>query len=79
MIESPGSLYTTSDRITITGATPYPTVDKIDLVTVSLDTRVTRFDKFLADHDSDSVILPGQGRASAPRPHSRTTTSTPCS
>lgn len=60
VIESPGSLYTTTDRISIAGATPFPTVDKIDLVTVSLDTRVTRLDKFLAEHDSDSVILPAK-------------------
>jgi len=29
-------------------------------VTVSLDTSVTRFDKFLADHNSDDVVLPAK-------------------
>jgi PDZ domain-containing protein len=57
VIESPGSLYTTGDRISIAGATPYPTVDKIDLVTVSLDTRVTRLEKFIADHNSDDLVV----------------------
>ena len=60
VIESPGSLYTTTDRISITGAASYPTVDKIDIVTVSLDTRVTHLDKFLADHNDDDVVLPAK-------------------
>ncbi|MEY2424378.1 MAG: Lon-like protease [Acidimicrobiaceae bacterium] len=60
VIESPGNLYTTGDRISIAGATPYPTVDKIDLVTVSLDTRVTRFEKFVADHNTDDVVIPAK-------------------
>ena len=60
VIESPGSLYTTTDRISIAGAEPFPTNDKIDLVTVSLDTRVTRFDKFLADRNSDDIVLPAK-------------------
>jgi PDZ domain-containing protein len=60
VIESPGNLYTTGERITIAGATPYPTVDKINLVTVSLDTRVTRFEKFVAEHDSNDLVLPAQ-------------------
>jgi PDZ domain-containing protein len=60
VIESPGNLYTTGDRISIAGASAFPTVDKIDLVTVSLDTRVTRLDKFIADHNSDDVVLPAK-------------------
>ena len=60
VIESPGNLYTTGDRISIAGATPFPTIDKINLVTVSLDTRVTHFDKFIADHNSDDVVLPAK-------------------
>ena len=60
VIESPGNLYTTGDRISIAGATPYPTIDKIDLVTVSLDTRVTRFEKFLADHNGDDLVVPSE-------------------
>ncbi len=60
VIESPGNLYTTGDRISVSGATTYPTQDKIDLVTVSLDTRVTRFEKFLADHDDDDLVLPAE-------------------
>src|SRR4051812_38085159 len=53
VIESPGNLYTTGDRVSISGAPQYPTADKIDLVTVSLDTEVTRFEKFVADHNGD--------------------------
>ena len=60
VIESPGNLYTTGDRISISGATPYPTNDKIDLVTVSLDTRVTEFEKFLADHNGDDLVAPAK-------------------
>ncbi|MEY2453425.1 MAG: Lon-like protease [Acidimicrobiaceae bacterium] len=60
VIESPGNLYTTGDRVSVEGATAYPTVDKINLVTVSLDTRVTRFEKFVAEHDSDDLVLPAQ-------------------
>jgi PDZ domain-containing protein len=60
VIESPGALYTTTERISITGTTPYETVDKIDLVTVTLDTRVTHFEKFLADNDSDDIVLPAK-------------------
>lgn len=58
VIESPGNLYTTGDRISISGAEPFPTNDKIDLVTVSLDTRVTAFEKFLADHNGDDIVVP---------------------
>jgi PDZ domain-containing protein len=60
VIESPGNLYTTNDRITIEGATPYPTSDKIDLVTVSLDTRVTVMEKFIADHTADDLVVPAK-------------------
>jgi PDZ domain-containing protein len=60
VIESPGNVYPTGDRISITGATPYATTDKIDLVTVSLDNSVTHFEKFLAEHDSDDVVLPAK-------------------
>ena len=58
VIEAPGNLYTTGDRISVSGATTYPTTDKIDLVTVTLDTRVTHFDKFLADHNGDDQVFP---------------------
>jgi PDZ domain-containing protein len=60
VIESPGNLYATGDRISISGATPFPTTDKIDLVTVSLDTRVTAFEKFLADHNGDDLVVPAK-------------------
>src|SRR5205085_5723292 len=49
VIESPGNLYPTTDRISISGADPYATNDRIDLVTVSVDTRVTALEKFVAD------------------------------
>src|SRR5204862_7351954 len=42
------------------GASEYSTPDKIDLVTVSLDTEVTRFDKFVADHNGDDVVIPAK-------------------
>jgi PDZ domain-containing protein len=60
VVESPGNLYTTGDRISISGADEHKTVDKIDLVTVSLDTRVTRFEKFLADHNGDDQVIPAK-------------------
>lgn len=60
VIESPGNLYTTNDRISITGAEQYPTVDKIDLVTVSIDTRVTVVEKFLADRNGDDIVVPAK-------------------
>ena len=60
VIESPGSLYQTTDRISISGATPYPTEDKIELVTVSVDNRVTALEKFFADHNGDDVVVPAK-------------------
>ena len=60
VIESPGSLYQTTDRISIAGATPYPTEDKIELVTVSVDNRVTALEKFFADHNGDDVVVPAK-------------------
>ncbi|HEV3227619.1 MAG TPA: S16 family serine protease [Acidimicrobiales bacterium] len=60
VIESPGNLYTTGDRISISGATAYPTNDKIDLVTVSVDTRVSALEKFFADHNGDDVVVPAK-------------------
>ena len=60
VIESPGNLYETGVRISIEGATAYPTGDKINLVTVSLDTRVTRYEKFFAEHNDDDLVLPAQ-------------------
>jgi PDZ domain-containing protein len=60
VIESPGNLYTTGDRIAIDGAQRYETTDRIDLVTVSIDTRVTIAEKFLADHSSDDVVVPAK-------------------
>ena len=60
VIESPGNLYQTTDRVSISGATSYPTNDRIDLVTVSVDTRVTALEKFFADHNGDDVIAPAK-------------------
>jgi PDZ domain-containing protein len=60
VIESPGNLYTTGDRIAIENANTYPTSDRIDLVTVSIDTRVTAFEKFIADHNDDDVVVPAK-------------------
>lgn len=60
VIESPGGLYQTTDRISISGATPYPTEDKIELVTVSVDSRVTALEKFFADHNGDDVVVPAK-------------------
>ena len=60
VIESPGSLYQTTDRISISGVDVYPTNDRIDLVTVSVDTRVTALEKFLADHNGDDVVQPAK-------------------
>ena len=60
VIESPGSIYPTGERISISGADAHTTVDKIDLVTVSLDTRVTQFEKFFAEHNGDDLVLPAK-------------------
>src|SRR4051794_17703721 len=60
VIESPGNLYTTGDRISVQGAQTYPTDDKIDLVTVTLDTRVSEFEKFVAEHNGDDIIVPAK-------------------
>jgi len=60
VIESPGALYQTTDRISISGATPYPTEDKIELVTVSVDNRVTALEKFFADHNGDDIVVPAK-------------------
>ena len=60
VIESPGGLYQTTDRISITGVTPYPTNDRIELVTVSVDTRVTALEKFFAEHNGDDIIEPAK-------------------
>lgn len=60
VIESPGNLYATGERIAVDGAPTYPTDDRIDLVTVSLDTRVSAFEKFLADHDSEDRVIPAK-------------------
>ena len=60
VIESPGSLYQTTDRISIEGATPYPTEDQIELVTVSVDNDVSRLEKFFADHNGDDVVVPAK-------------------
>ena len=60
VIESPGSLYQTTDRVSIAGTTPYPTEDKIELVTVSVDNRVTALEKFFADHNGDDVVVPAK-------------------
>src|SRR5437867_2258181 len=58
VIESPGSLYSTHDRITIEGAPKYDTNDRIDVVTVTVDTRVTALEKFIADRNTDDVVVP---------------------
>jgi PDZ domain-containing protein len=64
VIESPGNLYDTGSRIAIArsdGQPTYATDDKIDLVTVTLDTRVSVFDKFVADHfDDDAIVQPAK-------------------
>jgi PDZ domain-containing protein len=60
VIESPGGLYQTTDRLSISGATSYPTEDKIELVTVSVDNRVTVLEKFFADHNGDDIVVPAK-------------------
>jgi Lon-like protease len=60
VVESPGSVYTTGERISINGTATFSTTDKIDLVTVSLDTRVTHFEKFVADHNNDDIVIPAK-------------------
>jgi PDZ domain-containing protein len=60
VIESPGGLYATTDRVSISGTNSYPTNDQIDLVTVTVDTRVTALEKFFADHNGDDVVQPAK-------------------
>jgi PDZ domain-containing protein len=60
VIESPGSAEAVNELISVPPDHNYPTDDQINLVTVTVNTRVTIFDKWRAEHSSDQTIVPAQ-------------------
>jgi PDZ domain-containing protein len=60
VIESPGSAEPVEQLITVPPSRAYPTPDRINLVTVTVNTSVTVFDKWRAQHSSDQTIVPAQ-------------------
>jgi PDZ domain-containing protein len=60
VIEGPGSVYSTEDRISVPADKAFPTNDRIDLVTVTLDSRVTIADKLYTEHFGDGELHPAQ-------------------
>src|SRR5262245_988449 len=60
VIEAPGSAEPVEPLITVPTDRSYPTPDDISLVTVTVDTQVTLFDKFRAQHSSDQTLVPAK-------------------
>jgi PDZ domain-containing protein len=60
VIESPGSAEPVQDLITVPPDHNYPTSDRINLVTVTVNTQVTMFDRWRAQHSSDQTIVPAK-------------------
>jgi PDZ domain-containing protein len=60
VIESPGSAEPVQPLITAPADKSFATNDQIDLVTVTVDTDVTLFDKWRADHTGDEVLVPAK-------------------
>lgn len=60
VIEGPGSAEPVQKLITVPSDKDFPTSDQIDLVTVTVDTDVTLFDKVRADRSSDEKVVPAQ-------------------
>jgi PDZ domain-containing protein len=60
VIESPGSAEPVEPLITVPPEHSFPTPDQINLVTVTVNTQVTIFDKWRAQHSSDQTIVPAK-------------------
>jgi Lon-like protease len=60
VIESPGNAESVDALITVPPDRNNPTSDHINLVTVTVNTDVTVFDKWRAEHSSDETIVPAK-------------------
>jgi PDZ domain-containing protein len=60
VIESPGSAEPVEPLITVPADRGYPTPEDISLVTVTVNTQVTLFEKFRAQHSSDQTLVPAK-------------------
>ncbi len=60
VIEAPGSADPVEPLITVPPDHSFPTPDQINLVTVTVDTQVTLFEKFRAQHSSDQTLVPAK-------------------
>jgi PDZ domain-containing protein len=60
VIESPGDLTATGDLIHVNGTQTFPTNDRINLVTVNVDSDPSKLQEFFAEHDSDSELIKKQ-------------------
>jgi len=60
VIESPGSVEPVHELVKVPSDRNFPTSDRIDLVTVTVNTDVTVYDKWRAEHSSDQTIVPAK-------------------
>jgi Lon-like protease len=60
VIESPGNAEAVQDLLSVASDHSYPTSDRISLVTVTVDTDVSAFEKWWAERSSDQTIVPAK-------------------
>jgi len=60
VIESPGNAETVQNLITVPPDHSFPTSDRINLVTVTVDTDVSAFEKWWAERSSDQTVVPAK-------------------
>ena len=60
VIEGPGSVEPVQELISVPSDHNFPTSDRVNLVTVTVNTEVTMFDKWRADHSSDERVVPAK-------------------
>src|SRR5581483_8516725 len=60
VIEGPGSVEPVQPLVSVPAGHDFPTEDRINLVTVTVDTDVTLFEKVVADCSSDNHVVPAQ-------------------
>jgi len=60
VIEGPGSVEPVQPLVSVPAGHDFPTEDRINLVTVTVDTDVTLFEKVVADRSSDKHVVPAQ-------------------
>jgi PDZ domain-containing protein len=60
VIEGPGNVESVQELISVPSDHNYPTSDRIDLVTVTVNTDVTAFEKWWADRSSDQRVVPAK-------------------